>query len=91
MIVSPSGSLVSTYAKHHLFETDKSWATPGLSFATLDLGFPESSAHYPTRDHPGTVPTFRVCPAICMDVSSFVPNRSVDKSQLDQAVLNSSL
>jgi len=69
MIISPAGELVTTYAKRHLFETDESWATPGPSFMTVDLAFPESSAHYPTRDAPGAVPTFRVCPAICMDVS----------------------
>lgn len=70
MIVSPSGEIVDTYAKHHLFETDESWATAGPSFTTVDLAFPESSAHYPTRDAPGDVPTFRVCPAICMDVGT---------------------
>ncbi len=69
MVVSPSGELVTTYAKHHLFETDKSWAALGPAFATVDLPFPESSEHYPTRDGPGEVPTLRVCPAICMDVS----------------------
>lgn len=69
MLVSPSGTLVMTYAKHHLFDTDKSWATPGPSFTTVDLPFPESSPHFPTRDEAEAVPTFRVCPAICMDVS----------------------
>lgn len=83
MIVTPSGHLEATYAKHHFFETDKSWATPGPEFTTVDLAFPESSPHFPTRDDPADVPTFRVCPAICMDVSA--PLLSEPHSRLHEA------
>lgn len=69
MIVSPAGQLVSTYAKHHLFETDKTWATAGPAFVALDLEFPESSPHYPARDSSVPVPTFRIAPCICMDLN----------------------
>ncbi|GAA6027350.1 hypothetical protein JCM8097_002617 [Rhodosporidiobolus ruineniae] len=63
LCVSPSGAVTFTYHKHFLFETDETWATPGPFFRTFDLPFPPSSPfHSPSS-------TFRLAPAICMDLN----------------------
>lgn len=61
LILSPTGSLTALYAKHFLYTTDESWATPGPAFTALDLAFPPSS--------PSFGGSFRLCPAICMDLN----------------------
>ncbi|GAA5891333.1 hypothetical protein JCM5296_006902 [Sporobolomyces johnsonii] len=66
LLVSPSGSLVSVYSKHFLYETDYAWATPGPAFVALDLPFPPSSPFHSDRA-PGRA--FRLAPAICMDLN----------------------
>lgn len=37
MVVSPEGTLVSNYRKHHLYELDKPWAQEGAEFLTVDI------------------------------------------------------
>ncbi|BGP16052.1 hypothetical protein JCM10213_006812 [Rhodosporidiobolus nylandii] len=64
LILSPSGTLQHIYHKHFLYSTDESWATPGPSFDVLDLPFPPSSPF-----HAGGTATFRLVPAICMDLN----------------------
>lgn len=74
LIVSPEGKLVSVYRKHQLYPpADPLWAAEGDSFSVLDLPFPPSSRYASTTggaDHSaGYTASFRLCPAICMDLS----------------------
>ncbi|BGP24529.1 hypothetical protein Rt10032_c03g1354 [Rhodotorula toruloides] len=68
-VVSPSGSLAHSYNKTHLYgglsndAVDYLWATPGAGFSTVDLPFPPSSPCAQARK------TFRLAPAICMDLN----------------------
>lgn len=61
LLLSPAGILLHTYQKHHLYETDESWATEGPGFVTWKLPFPsaEDSA------------TFKLAPCICMDLNPY--------------------
>lgn len=68
MIVSPSGNLVSVYAKHFLYTTDEAWATPGPSFTTVSLPFPCSNPAASGDDNDGP-PSFTIAPGICMDLN----------------------
>ncbi|GAA5901517.1 hypothetical protein JCM6882_006302 [Rhodosporidiobolus microsporus] len=65
IVVSPTGELLHVYAKHFLYETDESWATAGPSFQSFSLPFPPSSP-FSAPDH-----TFRLAPAICMDLNPY--------------------
>lgn len=57
-IVDAAGQLVDIYRKHHLYETDESWATAGSEFTIVSL---------PLLD-PARRP-IRICPCICMDLN----------------------
>ena len=39
LIVDRQGQLIRNYQKHHLYETDYSWATPGPSYGYVDTEF----------------------------------------------------
>ncbi|POY74873.1 hypothetical protein BMF94_2146 [Rhodotorula taiwanensis] len=75
IIVSPEGSLVHVYHKTFLYgeltndRADYLWAIAGPGFSAVDLPFPPSSPCR-TRGHDGPTPaTFRLVPAICMDLN----------------------
>ncbi|GAA5984371.1 hypothetical protein JCM11641_006198 [Rhodosporidiobolus odoratus] len=78
LVMSPCGDLLHVYHKNHLYETDETWATEGPSFATFDLPFPPSSPFHFTSpsspvsaSSPANQATFRVAPAICMDLNPY--------------------
>ncbi|KAJ8295121.1 Protein N-terminal amidase [Rhodotorula toruloides] len=69
LVVSPAGTLVHSYNKTHLYgglsndAVDYLWATPGAGFSSVDLPFPPSSPFAQEGK------TFRLAPAICMDLN----------------------
>lgn len=69
LIVSPDGNLAHSYNKTHLYgglsndAVDYLWATPGSGFSAVDLPFPPSSPFAQEGK------TFRLAPAICMDLN----------------------
>jgi len=56
MVVGPQGELVAVYDKHHLFETDKTWADEGSSFSCIELP---------------NLPGVKVGLGICMDINPY--------------------
>ncbi|ORY92734.1 carbon-nitrogen hydrolase [Leucosporidium creatinivorum] len=66
LLLSPTGALLHTYHKHHLYETDESWATAGPSFTSWELPFPPSS---PSASASDSARTFKLVPSICMDLN----------------------
>ncbi|GAA6061220.1 hypothetical protein JCM10212_002679 [Sporobolomyces blumeae] len=80
VLISPDGKLVTTYHKHFLFETDKSWATPGKRFVSLDLPFPPSSSSSSLNEAPSNPSrTFKYAPAICMDLNAEAFDASLER------------
>lgn len=84
LVVSPAGTLVHTYHKTFLYgeltndRADYLWAEAGAGFVVLDLPFPPSSpwhraaamtTSYPTSAGETGGGTFRLVPAICMDLN----------------------
>lgn len=57
------GCVTSVYRKHFLYDTDKTWATPGDGFMIQELALRRASGGG------GDKTVVRVCPAICMDLN----------------------
>ena len=56
VVVGADGSVCAIYDKHHLFATDKTWATPGTAFHPLLSSIPG-------------LPSVTVALGICMDIN----------------------
>lgn len=89
ILVNRSGKIETVYHKHFLFETDKSWATAGEGFTTLDLPFPPSSKHSSESgqtERTGRRKTFKYSPAICMDLNAEAFDESLEKLEYSNFV-----
>lgn len=51
-VVDATGTIQGVHRKHHLYETDESWASEGPSFSVLEVGLPRSEE------------SIRICPCI---------------------------
>lgn len=56
-VINPQGDFVKNYRKHFLYETDKTWASEGAAFDTLDLKLPRSDT------------IIKIGHGICMDIN----------------------
>jgi len=57
MVINPEGKFVKSYKKHFLYETDKTWASEGPGFETVDLKLPRSDK------------VIKIGHGICMDIN----------------------
>mmetsp|Transcript_8859 Transcript_8859/g.14381 ORF Transcript_8859/g.14381 Transcript_8859/m.14381 type:complete len:282 (+) Transcript_8859:305-1150(+) len=55
IVVNPKGEFVTSYDKHFLYETDKTWASPGAGFVSLELDWIDA----------------KIGLGICMDINPF--------------------
>ena len=82
LVVGPDGAHVHTYHKTFLYgeltndRADYLWAEAGTGFVALDLPFPSSSPFHAvaaaannSASHHSAPSTFRLVPAICMDLN----------------------
>ncbi|KAG0658027.1 Carbon-nitrogen hydrolase [Rhodotorula mucilaginosa] len=82
LVVGPDGAQVHTYHKTFLYgeltndRADYLWAEAGTGFVALDLPFPSSSPFHAvaaaannSASHHSAPSTFRLVPAICMDLN----------------------
>ncbi|GAA5870698.1 hypothetical protein JCM3774_001728 [Rhodotorula dairenensis] len=92
LVVSPAGTLVDTYHKTFLYgeltndRADYLWADAGAGFMVLELPFPPSSPfHTAAASSPGEsgdASTFRLVPAICMDLNMPTFDAPFDRFEL---------
>ncbi|GAA5981655.1 hypothetical protein JCM10908_004551 [Rhodotorula pacifica] len=89
LIVSPKGVLVHTYHKTFLYgeltndRADYLWAKAGSGFVALDLPFPRSSPFQTSNPAINSdASTFRLVPAICMDLNMPTFESPFDKFEL---------
>ncbi|KAG6898426.1 hypothetical protein C0992_004137 [Termitomyces sp. T32_za158] len=69
IIYGPSGEWVGGYRKTNLYETDKTWAKPGTSFASFSLTPPSISR---TESREASAPdSLKMTIGICMDLNPF--------------------
>lgn len=95
LVVGPDGAHVHTYHKTFLYgeltndRADYLWAEAGTGFVALDLPFPSSSPFHAvaaaannSASHHSAPSTFRLVPAICMDLNMPTFDAPFEKFQL---------